>query len=524
MAYATPPAKYPSRMAPIAGSRWLLLVALLVETALAPAAAAGDDPFETRSLHVDGRPIEAFALQAGGARRILGVVVAREAPPDEVREVIVLDVAAGLAAPRSRSIAIGSDVVAFDVADVDPPPGDELVLISSRRVDVVPIAGDARARSIAVAPALPLPPRTHGLSRLGAVGDWSGSGEPTALVPTAEGARLIGLHAGSVTSLVSAPWADYESLEVAPRRSVAFFAQLSWPSFVPGRDTAGGDHDLFALSRYRVDVFRAARGALAEKPARSLRVRPFSAQEEMRRRATQVRLLARDLDGDGLTDLLVHSSFGTLLRSEHHLEIHRNAGAGADIAAAPDARLAPEPGVAVLDAVDLDADGRCEIVQARIEFGLVQALRVLATRRAQVDLRVDRLEGPGITGLVRTWGEPISVGLDFEQGRLEGLFPTVDGDWNADGRRDLLLGLSSDEIGIFLGTRGERGAGFSASEARQRAPASGRSFVTDLDADGLDDLIVYDPSDASGAVHWLRNTGVLPGGSPALRATGSAQR
>ena len=499
--------------------RLAALAALLVTTPPARAGAAEGDPFEVRTLRVSGRPIEIFPLAAEGGRRGLGVIVVREAPPNEVREVALFEPAPDVAALAPRSVAIAPDVVAIDVADVDPAPGDELVLVSARRIDIIPTSRGASPRSVALLPPLPLPPRTHGLSLLGATADWAGEGEPAVVVPDAEGARLVALRTGEATELASAPWADYESLEPAPGRGMAFFAQLSWPSFTAGRDTAEGGHDLFALSRYRVDVFRAAGSRFSSRPSRSIRLQPFSADEEMRRRATQIRILARDLDGDGLTDLLLHRSFGTLLRSEHRLEIHRNAGTGADPSSPPDARLAPEAGLAVVDAVDLDGDGRCEIVQARIEFGIVQMLRVLTTRRAQVELRVDRIEGPGITGLARAWTEPISVGLDFAQGRLEGLFPTVEGDWNGDGRRDLLLGLSSSEIEILLGTRGESGPGFSAAAVRQRVPASGRALVADLDGDGLDDLVVHDPNDATGTVDWLRNTGALPGVSPALRAT-----
>lgn len=482
-------------------------------------AAEEADPFEVRTLRVEGRPIGIAPLRLGGGERGLGVVAARGTPPDEIRTVAVLRTGQGGLVEPERSIAIGPDVVAIDVADVDPAPGDDLVLVSAARIEVVSVTGAGLSRGIVLDPPLPLPPRSHGLSLLGATSDWTDSGEPSVLLPTADGARLVGLRAGGVRRLASAPWADYESLEPAPTWGTSFFAQLSWPAFVRGRDIASDRSDLFALSRYRIDVFRSESGAFPARPSRTMRLHPFSSEEEMRRRATRIRILARDLDGDGLTDILLHRTFGTLMRSEHRLEIHRNASSGADVEAPPDARFGPEAGLAVLDAVDLDGDGRHEIVQARIEFGIVQILRVLTTQRAQVELRVDRIEGPGLAGLSRAWTESISVGLDFEQGRLEGLFPTVDGDWNGDGQRDLLLGLSEGEIGILLGASGEKGPGFSSAAIRQRVPASGRAVVADLDADGLDDLVVHDPNDASGTVRWLRNAGVLPGGAPTLRAT-----
>jgi hypothetical protein len=463
----------------------------------------------------------AFPIQAGRSGRgsDLGVLVAQGAPPSETHEIALFETREAGGSAKPRTIEVPADVVAVDVADVDPAPGDELILLSATALRIVPTAPGAQGREIALTPPLPLPPRRRDLSLLGATADWSGSGEPSILLPTAEGARLVGLRSGNVSTLSIPIQAEYETLDpTTPERDTFFSAWLIWPSFASGRDTEASKHDLFALSRYGVHVFRSNGGGLPSQASRSLRLTPFTAEEELRPRATQLQLLARDVDGDGLTDLVLHRSFGTLLRSQDRSEIFRNPGTGADVNAEPNARIAPESGVGVLDAVDLDGDGRLEIVQARIGFGLVQLLRVLTTRRAQVELRIETVKGPGITGLVRSWSDTISVGLDFEQGRPEGLFPTVEGDWNGDGRRDLLLGVSGKEIEILLGGAGESGPAFVGNGITQEVPATGRALVADLDGDGLDDLTVHDPRDATGRLHWLRNRGVLPGTGPGLRA------
>jgi hypothetical protein len=492
---------------------------------LAAGAAKAEEVFEVRDLRVEGRPILAFPIRLGeaGPGQDLGVLAVRGGPPDEEREVALFSTRRGGAGAPAGTVPLPKDVVAIDVADVDPAPGDELVLVSARALRIVPTAKGAPPRTIALLPPLPLPPRVHDVSLLGASADWSGAGEPQILLPTAEGVRLVGLRSGAATSLEAPVVGEYEALDrTTTTRDNFFYAQLAWPSFTLGRDDGDARRDLFSLSRYGIEVFRAGPSGLPTQPSRSMTQRPFTTEEELRPRASQIQQQARDLDGDGLTDLVQHRTFGTLLRSEDRTEIFRNEGNGADIQATPSARVAPRAGVGILDAVDLDGDGRLEIVQARIGFGVVQLLRVLTTRRAQVELRVDRVDPPGISGLSRAWSDTISVGLDFEQGRLEGLFPTVEGDWNGDGRRDLLLGLSGEEIGILLGVAGPDGPAFAANTITQKTPATGRALVADLDGDGLDDLTVHDPRDAKGNVHWLRNRGGLPGGSPALHATPDA--
>lgn len=484
----------------------------------APAGARGEEIFEKKELRVEGRPLVAFPvrLDDAGRGRGLGVLVARGVPPDQVREVAIFP---GSGEGPARRVPVPADVVAVDVANVDPAPGDELVLVSARALRIVPSSGAAPGRVLPLSPPLPLPPRTRDLSLLGTTRDWNGDGEPSILLPTAEGARLVGLRSGAVRSLAMPVEAEYFTLDpTTVARDAFFYATLAWPSFGLGRDDEDGHPDLFALSRYGVHVFRGGESGLPSAPSRTQTLRPFTAEEELRPKASHLQPMARDLDGDGQTDLLLHRTFGSLLRSEDKTEIFHNPGGGADLEAAASARLEPESGIGVLDAVDLDGDGRLELVQARIGFGVVQVLRILTTRNAQVELRVDRLDGPGIRGVTRAWNDTLSVGLDFEQARPEGLLPTVDGDWNGDGRRDLLVGTSATEIAILLGAPGPSGPGFSGSEIRQEVPAKGRALVADLDGDGLDDLVTHDPRDLEGHVHWLRNLGHLPGAPPGLRA------
>ncbi|MCS5635721.1 MAG: VCBS repeat-containing protein, partial [Myxococcota bacterium] len=68
------------------------------------------------------------------------------------------------------------------------------------------------------------------------------------------------------------------------------------------------------------------------------------------------------------------------------------------------------------------------------------------------------------------------------------------------------------------------GPRFGPSVARQSsAIRAGRSVEADIDGDGLQDLLIYDPQAPSGALWVYYNRGVLPGspGRPQLRPAGN---
>jgi hypothetical protein len=210
---------------------------------------------------------------------------------------------------------VPADVVAFDVGDLEPGGELEVALLAAERLEVRDLASGALRRSRTVAPALPLPPRTRGLGRQPLLGAWDGDGRLSVLAPALGGLAHVPLGDGPVRLLPFPLVTDYlAGDDDAGVRPGMLEARIAWPEIDRGDDDGDGRPDLLALSRYDVAVYRTSEAGLPARASRRVTLRPFAPEEELRFQATSASLFARDLDGDGLVDFVLHRTFGTLLR------------------------------------------------------------------------------------------------------------------------------------------------------------------------------------------------------------------
>jgi len=505
---------------------WLPPLFFLGAVVLAPLAPARSEEaiFALETLRVGGRPVEVtpawFGRSGGGHRQGLIVAFVRGSPPDQVRGLALFPPGpSGHYAPEpTQVLELPGPVVAYDLVRDPGQAGERLALLTADQILLVTPFSPGASEAIALDPPAPLPAPTREFARLRFIDAWEGGSVQSALVPTLEGGRIVHLDGSKGPALTFPLLAEYTMEGPGPPPQDEFLvASISWPGLARADDDGDGRLDLFALSRFSVWIFRLGPAGLPPTPTRRLSLRPFTAAEELRHKATSLRIIARDLDGDGRADLLVHRTSGTLLRSHSVTAVYRNRGDGVRLEDPPWLLLDESDALSSADAIDLDGDGRAELVSSKIAFGIVQVARALALRRVEIELRVFPLGGPVGTAPRPSWTGSLSLPLDFSEGRVSALLPTAQGDWNGDGRKDLLYGLARDEIAVYLGVAGEAGPGFGPRVATQRAPAQGATCVADLDGDGLDDLVVYDPRDEKGAVQVLWNRGVLPGTAPRLR-------
>jgi hypothetical protein len=471
--------------------------------------------FELTEWRVPGRVVDGLVAKDEDGRDVAFAISLDGSPPAERR--FVTRIPRSLEEP-ARPVEVPHPVVAVDAAELGLAPGPELIWLSAREVRVVSADG-ARLAAQPLEPAVPLPARTWELSQVDFARDWDADGRPEALAPSAEGARLLPLVPGDRAQELSLPLiADYGSPTLENYFRPGFLAgYVSWPMLALADDDGDGRADLFAANRYELRVFRAGADGLPREPTRTRPFPPFTAEEERRHLASTLLTFPRDLDGDGRAELVVHRMVGELMRSRTTTTIYGNGGAGADPMAPPSVKIEQSGGNSALRLDDLDGDGRVEILEAYVGFGVVQAIRMLTLQRVEARLRVLTLGKDGAPP-VETWASNVSFPFDFATSRVVGLLPYTEADWNGDGRLDLCWGDGTGVLRIRLGEAREAGAGFGSIVASVPLGVSGDLVAADLDGDGLTDFAAYDPLDREGRLRIAHNRGALPGTPAGLRS------
>jgi hypothetical protein len=415
--------------------------------------------------------------------------------------------------PEIIEYRIPDSAVIVDVAAVPGRSGPQLVSVSAAGLRMENLIGPAAPRKFAVPGGLPLPPRPWEIGRVEIVADWASQGRASALVPSLDGAWQIDLESGATQRLPMPVYASYRTwMPFLPAMVWKWMiGEITWPTLARADDDGDGRLDLFALSRWGIWIYHAGPEGLPETPSRKIDLVPFTEAEERRREATGNNYFAGDLNGDGRADLMLNTIGGGMLDGKSKTQIHLGGPGGVSTSGAAAAKRNIEGGLAAYNFVDLTGDGIPEIAENSFDFGIVQILRILTTRKAETTLRLFTLDAESEGGLRLVFEDDFSFGLDFGEARFAGLVPSL-GDWNGDGILDFHVTRSKSEIAFRMGSDAPGEPTFGGRTGRQPMPlANGESRIADLDGDGLDEIIAFTDVDPDAALIVLENLGRLPG-------------
>jgi hypothetical protein len=501
---------------------------LLPVLAAVPAPALAQQPaFDLRLVENTGRITGAeIADLDGDGRGDLLCIAFSGLPPEEHRELRVRfqrpDGTLPTAPDWSAEVPRGTAV--FDLADIDPTPGVEILFLRRERVDVLSLAGRRAARhSLELpAPSLGLASDERGLDRIRLVRNDLGP-EPRLLVPLL-GAFLVLSPGGEV---LGQPAAGGRANYFVPPQSGPLLSEseleiyFDAPRMNAGDVDGDGRTDLIASSRHEIRVFRQTEdGRFANEPDLVLALRLLSEADHIRS-SGQVRVATADFDGDGKADLLVSQTGGGILDAESRAALHLNRGGTWNLHT-PDQVFHVKGGTLTNQLLDLDGDGRVELIDVRLPLNVLTLMNVLVTRDVEARVSIYRAGSGGLPFDPEPWLQrTLSIGFDFHTLRARGFIPTLDEDLNGDGLRDLLSSADGEAVEVTLG--GPAGLQRQRS-SRQPLDTAGRIRFGDFDADGLPDFVLYDSRRPEIPVRLLVNRGSLPGTPPSRPELRAADR
>jgi hypothetical protein len=496
----------------------LALVAAPIAAGLAGAAPA-QAPFEERLIPSPGRTAAAeLADLDGDGRADLVAAVFSGIPPRDSRELRVHFQRPNGALPEApdATLALPEGSAAYDVADLGDGPGLELVLLRRDRLSVVAFPGrEALVRDLPVAgPTVAAARDERGLDRLRMVRPElpgrllvPGLGELFLLDP-ADGsqARLdVGARSNYFLSPRPGPNVGENELET----------YYDFPRIDAADVDGDGRADLVASNRFEIRVFlQDGQGGFPARPDRAIDVGRIS-EEDLIRGSGLVRLRAEDFDGDGRADLVVTYTSGGLLRARARTTLHRNRGGTWDLARA-DQELACERCFVTCDLLDLEGDGRVELLEARVPLGILELVEILLTRSIDAEVAIYARGRELPFGPLPWFEERIGIGFRFDTFEPRGFFPTLRADWNGDGALDRLGSGDGRALEVYLGGSS---AALRTRVASQPFDTAGSLRIGDLDGDGLPDLLVFDRTRPGSPIRIGANRGVLPGTRATPRLT-----
>jgi len=501
-----------------AGQLLLAGIASLVLGSGSPARAAGE-LFALSQLESPGRTVAAdFADMDGDGRLDVIAVGVLGLPPEESRflRVYFQDEDRRFPARPSRVLPLPSGAAAYDVADVLPDPGDELVLLRSNGVTLLKVGRSNQSRrDLPVPGATTLGPAEdeRGLERLQLV-HRDGADEPRIWVPQLGEMTSLAPDGTVKARLETGGRANYY---IPPRPGLIqneSDVQLFYDAarLALGDVDGDGRQDAVTSTRHEVRVFLGRPdGTLPREADRRIPLHRMVLRDHIRG-SGGVSADVQDIDGDGRLDVLISHVMGSFADATTRATIHMNRDGAWDLEKA-DAEFVAESTLASNILMDVDGDGKLELFRMGIAFNVLEVIETLMTKSVDVDMSIHRYD-PEKTFAQRPWSHrKIEVGWSFDTFRPEGFIPTIFSDWNADGFNDFLSSGDGKAIEVFLGGANKP---YDHRDGYQKLDTSGVLRAGDVDGDHLTDFVLHDPHRLDTPIRVGVNRGLLPGSPPRL--------
>ncbi len=388
-------------------------------------------------------------------------------------------------------------VVAVDTGDIYGDPGDELIVLTPNGVSRVVCSrteGTVSLEPVIDRVAGALLPSKDAAPAFDFVQDWNGDGRDDVAVMSSGGVLIFNSTPGY-------EFADPEEVQVESRIGIsvddnengrslgAVSLNRSFPFMEPIDLEGDGDTDLVVHWDDQVRFYLRSEGALHAEPDYSLWLGLLN-EEEKSNVDFELGVSVIDVDGDGIADLYggkstrqgVGDFFSSLVLyfGDGRLDFQRE----------PDWKVDVQ-GMSQGHWIDLDSAGRKELVLPVVSLGVTDIVRILITKNVKVQFYFYFVNEAREVSQEPDFVKDVTLEVGLEEGG-EAQIVNFEGDYNGDGRKDMVVATGKDELSIFLGKPPSKGELFEhRPEERIRVETFGDFDPVDLNGDGRDDMILY---------------------------------
>lgn len=459
------------------------------------AAPAGAFEFRESPMQATGaiRSVVADDLDGDGKLELI-VSITAGTPPNEKRRIQIFHIGAnGYDAQPRWTLDVPAGATVFDTGDVDGDRAAELLWIYRNRVGAVDFAasgpGDERTlvdKGCGVcwadrtkAPVLDL------------VRDWRGDASVELMLPGDGEFRFFERREGAFVAAETVAVEmerDLHSAKATKSESYGFSvtATIKVPEWALVDYDNDRDADLYVVGNERIWVVRQTDGRFESKSTAS-RFFKIRSEQDWKRQDVTVSTHVRDLDGDGFGDLVFNKFGGSITNFSSDIRVYRGGATG--LPASPTYSRQFKGFSGLLKFADADRDGRVDMIAPGVEVSIGKIIRVLTVKKLDMEYGLYRCDGPQLFSQEPTqkFDVPFHMGTGDEND-FSGTPPEYGYDFDGDGRPDLLVGTSPDEIAV---KSGKGGLDFTGPTATIKAPAANGAEVMDLDGDGKTDLVIW---------------------------------
>jgi hypothetical protein len=338
-----------------------------------------------------------------------------------------------------------------------------------------------------------LGPSTPRHARL--LSDIDHDGVPELLAHNGRSLVFVQLDSGKSVEL---PAAAFGELSESDRRGGGqITVSARWPRTEIGDFNGDGIDDILLLNGDHMQVWA---GRAGEAPAEAIRVnlpvdidpyRDPTLPPDADRKPVE-RVWVRDVNGDGIIDLVVHRAVlsGSWLGATAELVVALGTGTGFS----KPALIQTESAAVDVELEDVDSDGDLDLVVPQIDITLSNMARALVAKRMQVEVLLFEWDG----GLSPQPVSLRSVSIPIENS--EQLHVELSTDLTGDGLADMVYQEGSEPLHVYAGAKGGMSDKPWASVQVDVPAGEDSLFLHDVTGDGRPEVVVWGPGQKRGSI------------------------